>query len=269
MMKATRALLRAGTDAHYENAVYYDHAYRSRRHDVAFYVDRAVESGGPVLELGAGTGRVTLAIARRGVPVVGVDRMATMLGRARDRASRLPARARQLVTFERGDVMRLRLGRRFPLVIAPFNVLMHLYTRADVEHALATVRAHLSKNGLFVFDVLVPWARALARDPTRWYKSRPITDPSTGTRYRYDEAFEYDPVAQVQLVTMRFEAIGSSRERFVMPLAHRQFFPAELEALLHYNGFEIDARYGDFDRAPLDGESESQIVLARPRSRKR
>ncbi|MEM9074804.1 MAG: class I SAM-dependent methyltransferase, partial [Myxococcota bacterium] len=77
--------LRAGTDAHYEDGQYYDQVYRRRRKDVRFYADLAEARGGPVLELGCGTGRVTRAIADRGMDVVGVDRMEPMLRRARER----------------------------------------------------------------------------------------------------------------------------------------------------------------------------------------
>jgi hypothetical protein len=159
----------------------------------------------------------------------------------------------------------MRLRRRFPLVIAPFNVLMHLYTRRDLERGLASCRIHLAPRGRLAFDVLMPDLRALIRDPDRYYRGRPIRDPSSRRRYAYSEAFEYDVVQQTQMVTSAFRSLDDPRDTFVRPLAHRQFFPAELEALLHYNGFAIEARYGDFARGPLDAWSESQVIVARAR----
>jgi SAM-dependent methyltransferase len=150
-------------------------------------------------------------------------------------------------------------------VISPFNVFMHLYERRDVERALATCRAHLAPRGRLVFDVLLPDLRALARDPDRFYKGRPILDATTRRRYAYSEAFEYDAIAQTQMVTSAFRDLEDPRQTFVRPLAHRQFFPAELEALLHYNGFAIEARYGDFLRGPLEAWSESQVIVAKLR----
>lgn len=260
---ATDALAR-GTDAHYEDAEYYDRAYKRRREDVRFYVQYAAERGGPVLELGVGTGRVAAELAREGLEVVGVDRMETMLERARTRIAALPRAARHRVSLVRGDLARLALGRRFPLVISPFNVLMHLYSRRDWERALGTVRAHLRPSGRFVFDVLLPYPPALARSPARLYRGRPVT--LGGRAQRYGESFHYDPVTQVQTIQMVFEdAVDRRRPPVIVPLAHRQLFPAELEALLHYNGLELVDRWGDFSRGPLDQYSESQVIVAKLR----
>lgn len=267
MSRHTDAFLRAGTEAHYRNARYYDHFYRRRKEDVRFYGDLAEEHGGAVLELGAGTGRVTLEIARRGVDVIGVDRMPAMLERAGERMAREPKRVQAHATFREGDLLALRLRRKFPLVISPFNVFMHLYTREEVEQALATVRRHLAPEGRFVFDVLMPDARDLCLNPEKVYKGGTVTDPTDGRKYRYGENFRYDPVRQVQLITMAFQSVDDADDLEMVPLTHRQFFPLELEALLHYNGFAIEHRWGDFDRGRLTGASESQIIVARRRKK--
>jgi len=256
-----------GAHAHYEDAVYYDLAYRRRRHDVRFYVEMAEELGGPVLELGVGTGRVALALARAGIDVVGVDPSRAMLERAAEKLADLP-RARQAhLKLRRGDARSVRLKRRFPLVTSPFNVFMHLYTQRDLERALATVRMHLAPRGRFVFDVLTPDLRAMVRRPGRLLKGPPVTHPHTGRRFHYMEAFEYDSVRQVQMVSMIFQDMENMADMKIVPLSQRQFFPQELEALLHHAGFVIEARYGDFSRGALDDESESQVIVARLRGR--
>lgn len=261
--------LRFGTEAHYLDAKLYDHAYARRKHDVRFYVSIANEIGGPILELGAGSGRVTIALAREGHEVVAVDRMPSMLDRLRERLERQPRAVRERVTIVRGDLLKVRLRRRFRLVISPFNVFMHLYSRQQVEAALATCRAHLEpRRGRLVFDVLMPDFRAFVRDPSRQYRSRPIADPSGGKKWEYSEQFQFDPATQVQMVTSVLRSPDDPGDLRVLPLAHRQFFPAELEALLHYNGFEMVERWGDFDRSPLSLEGESQIIVARVAKRK-
>jgi SAM-dependent methyltransferase len=242
-----------GAVAHYEDAAYYDHTYKRRRDDVKFYVSLAKR--GPVLELGAGTGRVALEIARRGVEVVAVEPVKAMRERGKANSHGLP------IAWRAGDIRRVRLRRKFPLVIAPFNVFMHLYTRSDLERALATVHAHLAPRGVFVFDVLTPDLRAMVRDPGRLYRG-----PSfklDGKRYDYFEAFDYDALRQVQLVSMVFQSLDELSDLRSLPLSQRQFFPEELALLLHYNGFEIVHRYGDFTAGPLTADSESQIVIAR------
>jgi len=254
-----------GSEAHYEDGRYYDQAYRRRRHDVRFYTRLAVESGGPVLELGAGTGRVALAIAKAGIEVVGIEPMAPMLEQARERLARLPRATRDRVELRQDDLTRLRLRRKFPLVIAPFNVWMHLYTREEIERGFATVRHHLEPGGRFVFDVLLPDPASLARDPSKRYRGGEIPHPRDGVRYRYSEYFSYDPVAQVETVAMDFEHPETDAQSFCTPLTHRQFFPAELEALLHYNGFELESHTGDFEGKPITAATESQVLIAKAR----
>jgi SAM-dependent methyltransferase len=242
-----------GAVAHYEDAAYYDHTYKRRRDDVNFYVSLAKR--GPVLELGAGTGRVANAIAATGVEVVAVEPVQAMRSQGQAKSRGLP------IAWRAGDIRRVRLRRKFPLVIAPFNVFMHLYTRRDLERALATVHAHLAPRGLFVFDVLTPDLRAMVRDPGRLYRG-----PSfklDGKRYDYFEAFDYDAVRQVQLVSMVFQSLDELSDLRSLPLSQRQFFPEELAMLLHYNGFEVVRRYGDFTGGVLTEDSESQIVIAR------
>jgi SAM-dependent methyltransferase len=254
-----------GSEAHYEDGRYYDQAYRRRRQDVRFYTDLAIESGGPVLELGVGTGRVALAIAKAGVDVVGIDPMSPMLEQAHQRLERLPRAARDRVELRQGEIGRLRLRRKFPLVIAPFNVWMHLYTRQQIERGFATVRHHLEADGRFAFDVMLPDPISLARVPSKRYSGGEVPHPRDGARYRYSEYFSYEPLSQVTTVIMDFEHPHAKEQSFCTPLTQRQFFPAELEALLYYNGFDLQSHTGDFDGGPITSAAESQVLIARLR----
>jgi len=241
--------LAAGTSAHYEDPAYYAKAYARRRDDVAFYVSIAQRRRGPVLEYGCGNGRISLALARAGTEVTGIDLSPTMLADLRGRLANEPADVRARVRVVAGDMTKKRLSRRFPLVICPFNALLHLYTRVDVERFLARVTEHLEPDGRFVFDVSVPDAEELSRDPQKLHRTRPFVYPGVG-RVKYGERFDYDPLRQVLFVSMEFEPLDPGHEPFVTPLAHRQFYPRELEALLHYNGFTIERLIGDFDGKP-------------------
>jgi SAM-dependent methyltransferase len=254
-----------GAEAHYEDGRYYDQAYRRRRHDVRYYVERALQSGGPVLELGAGTGRVALAIAEAGIDVVAVEPMAPMLERARERLVRLAAATRARVELREGSVETLRLRRRFPLVIAPFNVWMHLYTREEIERAFASVRHHMTPRGRFVFDVLLPDPITMARDGSKGYRGGHVPHPRTGEKYVYREYFSYDPATQIETTVMDFEHPTRKSASFCTPLTQRQFFPAELEALLHYNGFVVESHTGDFEGSAITSATESQVVVAKLR----
>ncbi len=254
-----------GSEAHYSDGRYYDQAYRRRRHDVRFYTDLAIESGGPVLELGVGTGRVAFSIAAADIEIVGVEPIASMLKRADERRRGLPRTARDRIELRRGDLRKLRLRRRFPLVIAPFNVWNHLYTRSDIERGFQTVRHHLRRTGRFAFDVLLPDPRSLGRDPAKRYRGGRVSHPRDGLRYRYSEYFSYDPASQVETIMMDFEHPTEPHRSFCTPLTQRQFFPAELEALLHYNGFVVESHRGDFDGEQIGRATESQVIIARMR----
>jgi SAM-dependent methyltransferase len=248
----------------YARPRYYDHAFRAHRRDIAHYVELALRARGPVLELGAGTGRITLPLLRAGVSVTAVDRSPAMLARARERADRLTSTERGRLELVEGDLCELRLRRKFALVLATFNLLMHMYTRRDVERALRRIHAHLTPRGRFACDVLMPDLGVLRRDSARFYRCRPIFDPSDGHRYAYAEQFAYDPSSQVQTVSMHFQRLDKPDVLRMTPLVLRFFFPQELLALLHYNGFEVLRHEGDFAGDPLAADSESQVIVARP-----
>ncbi len=252
MRKGVDHELRIGSSAHYEDPAYYAHTYRTRVEDVAYYVARAREAKGPILEYGCGEGRIAIPIAKEGIDVVGVDQSAPML-KALD--GKLVRELRKRIKTRRGDMRTLKLRRKFGLVLCTFNTFLHLYTRDDVEQFLARVREHLTPRGTFIFDVSMPVPADLARDPSRAYVLPKVRLPD-GRRYAYRERFDYDPIRQVLFVAMEFE---SDKEQFVTPLAHRQFFPAELEALLHYNGFAVQKLEGGFQGEPADRHTDSLI----------
>ena len=261
------AALAAGSSEHYEDAALYDHEYKRRRDDVRWYRELAArELGKPgrnktILELGCGSGRTLLPLVRDGFAVVGVDASATMLARCEARLARVGGASAQLV---RADFRALALGRRFPLVICPFNAFMHLYTRDDVERFLAVVRAHLAPGGLFAFDVLNPDLAWLSRDPTRrWARTR-FRHPRTGKITYYSTSLSYDAALQIAFMRIYYEPGAGGRTRMVR-LTHRQFFPLELDALLHYNGFAVEAHEGGFDGGALVPESEEQVLRCRSR----
>lgn len=254
---------RSGGRTLYGDARWYDQTYRQYKPDVDFYVKLAKRSGGPVLELGVGTGRIALALADAGIDVVGVDISAAMLARANERVAKKPRRIRERIELREGDMRALRLGRRFPLVIAPFNALQHLYDDEDLESALASCRRHLAPDGRFAFDVLMPDPRALVREPTRFYKCKPTVHPRDGRRYAYAEAFHYDHARQIQTVTMRFTDLEDPERVFFRTLTQRQLFPRELAMILRYNDFEILSHHGGFRGEAIDEFTESQVVIAR------
>jgi SAM-dependent methyltransferase len=251
----------AGALAHYSDPAYYTKTYGNRRHDVDYYVRVARRSRGPVLEYGVGNGRVALAVAGAGIEVFGVDLSRSMLDDLEQKLAKLPPKVRARVQVQHGDMRALRLKRRFPLVIAPFNTVLHLYERSDFEAFFGHVREHLEPEGRFVFDFSVPQPDDLCRDPERWFGAPRIRHPTSGELVRYDERFDYDPFRQLLLVTTRFSP--ERGKAWTIPLSHRQLFPREVEALLHYNGFKDIEFSADFSDQPADRHTDSAVVSCR------
>jgi SAM-dependent methyltransferase len=248
----------AGALAFYEDAAYYTKTYARRSDDVAFYLRLARAIGGPVLEYGIGNGRIALPIARSGIDVVGVELSKPMLRSLERRLEGEPAAVRRRIRAVHGDMREVDLRRRFPLIIAPFNAILHLYRRIELEQFLSRVKRHLLPEGRFVFDYSTPQAADLCRDPRRRYAAPRLRHPTTGELVRYSERFEYDPLRQLLLVRVEFRP--SRGAAWTVPLTHRQFFPRELAALLHYNGFSDCVWTADFRDLPPDAGADSMVV---------
>jgi SAM-dependent methyltransferase len=263
-------LLDRGTRDHYLDAALYDHEYRRRRDDVLFYRDlaeRVAEQHGAkldILELGCGTGRLAVPLVRDGHRVWGVDLNETMLRGCQRRAGRLARARRQDLKLLLADMQLLALGRRFDLVFAAFNTLQHVYTARQMLHLLRRVHAHLTPDGLFVFDVLLPDLEWLCRDSERRWARQRFRHPESGELWVYSTNHDYDAISQVAHIRLYYDDPEEKRPTQVVHLAHRQFFPQELLLLLEQSGFRLRASYGDFKRGPLHSYCESQVYVAHP-----
>ncbi|NVB78148.1 MAG: methyltransferase domain-containing protein [Kofleriaceae bacterium] len=261
-------LVDAGSREHYADASLYDYEYRRRRADVAFYRELArsrLGSSGRILELGAGSGRVTIPLARAGFEVVAVDTSAAMLGKLRARVAALPSAVAKRITVHEGDLRAFSVDIKkrgaFPLAIAVFNVLEHLYTRVEVDACLRRVADHLAPGGAFAFDVQLPDLAWLIRDPQkRWARTR-FTDPTTKRQMFYSTNHDYDPIGQIALIRLYYEPVDGKGPTKIVKLSQRKFFPAELEALVSHAGLRVTERFGDFAGRPLDGTAESQVLV--------
>lgn len=252
-------------------ARYYDGDYEAAgyEHDVAFYVERAGASGGPVLEMGCGTGRVLLEIARAGIDVVGVDVSGEMLARLQERLAVEPATVRRRVRTLRGDVRSVRVEGEFALVTAPFRVVQHLVERRDQRAWLQTVARHLRRDppGELVFDVFQPDYGMIAESPLVSVDIE-REEPGAGRTVRRVSHAEHHP--EDQTFQVGFDWLVQDRrgeevvETSVTTLA-RWFTRPELECLLELEGFEVLDFWGDFDGSPFGAGAEDQVVRARLR----
>ena len=209
--------------------------------DVAFYLEEARRSGGPVLELGVGTGRIAVPIAADGIRVIGVDSSRGML----DVCARRAALAGVELDLRIGDLREPPVREHVPLVICPFRSLLHLRTDEDRRRGLEAVRRLLVPGGRFVFDVFAPGADDIEATQDRWLEREP----------GIFERAVWDPDERTLTLTVR----GKGRET-TMALAWLS--PEEWWSLLEAAGFEVEACYGWFDRRPYAG-GEDTIWIAR------
>jgi SAM-dependent methyltransferase len=276
----TRAALHQGSVEMYEDAELYDHEFSRRRHDVAWYRQLAADMTSvhkralSIVELASGTGRLLLPLVRDGHQLIGIDRSAQMLSRCQARLRALGKKAVGRALLLQADFRELPLhvekNDRFRLIVCPFNGLQHLYHREDLERFLAEVRRLLHPDGIFAFDVLNPDLAWLSRSPTRRWSRTRFKHPRTGEKLIYSTNHDYDPATQIQWIRIFYEPdpatpkAQASAPRTIH-LSQKLYFPAELTALLHYNGFRLWYRAGGFDGQPLSPVSVEQVICARVR----
>lgn len=250
----------------FEDAALYDWEYRRRRDDVRFYGTLAAERGGPILDLGCGTGRLMLPLLRAGHVVVGIDRAPAMLTRAAARLARLAPRGRRRALLLRADLRHLPVGRRFQLAVSAFHTIQHLATDAELRRFFAGVARALRPGGWFAFDTFAPNAQFLRRAGVggrRWARSH-FRHPATRRRTEYSESYRLD--GRLLTTTFHYRSIaphgGGGRDRRV-GLIHRLIDPREIERLLAGTGLTLIATWGGFDGRPLDDATEQHVYLAR------
>lgn len=234
---------------HYREVSLYETAFKNRREDVDCYLRLADGISGPILEYGAGAGRVTLPLARAGHDVWALDASAPMLRRLKSHLAKAPRDVRERITCIRADMRRYATAQKFELILATFNVVAHLATYKDFGMFLKQARKHLAPGGRLVFDVPIPHADEVEADPEELFPAPRFKHPDTGEWIRQTERFAYDPSTQMLLVESQFRAEGD-RDTLTVPLVLRQWFPKEVEAILGYEGFSSVETLADYSENP-------------------
>jgi len=229
--------------------------------DVPFWIDLAKEFGPSVLELACGTGRVTIPVFESGVAVDGFDFSESMLSLARRHAEEKSLK----IKFLQGDLRSLPFKDQYDLMYLPTATVSHLLTRPDVEAFLAGARRGLRSSGMLALDMHNPMriflkSWPLGPDPPE----RSFTHHGSGETIRIRTTHEYFTDTQIFIARNHYTfADGSTREGDIVL---HLYFPAEMQNLLHYNGFDVWRAYGDYTRKEFGSESERYVILARPRS---
>ncbi len=253
-------------DQYAEEAEFYDHTvpYRNRQ-DIGFYGEMADKAGGPVLELGCGTGRVLLPIARHGIEITGLDASPAMLRVCREKLANEPGAVQERVTLHEGDMSCFDFGRAFHLVTIPFRAFQHLTKLHQQLDCLASVRNALAPNGKFILDLFNP---SLERLVDEKYRTEGEAEPEfvmpDGRKVvRTSRTVECDLHTQVLSVELIHNIItpDGGAERNVEPLTIRYFFRYEVEHLLARAGFAVEALYADYDKSPHGSVYPGELIF--------
>ena len=262
---------RAGQAGYEFIADLYDHVvpYRERP-DVPFFVGAAKDSGGPVLELGCGTGRILIPTARAGIKIVGLDLSESMLQVCRARLSEEAADVQSHVQLLEGDMRRFDLSRTFKLITTPFRSFQHLITVEDQRACLACVHRHLDKDGRFILDIFNPSLEALTSDNLgEEITGEPeFTTPDGRRVIRRHKIVERDRFNQIQHVELIYDVThpDGREERLVHSFPMRYLFRFEAEHLLARCGFEIEQVYADFDKKPYGSTDPGELIFVAKRA---
>ena len=250
------------------SAEHYDADYRARGHvdDIPLYVELAQASGGPVLEMGCGTGRITIPIARAGVPIHGIDMSDNMLRQLRQSLSHEPQAVQDLVRVQQGDIRAALVARDVPLVIAPFRVAQHLLSRDDQKTWLRNVKRHLRRGGELVFDVFNPDFARMTGTRSHIDVERPLPGGRVLRRYAEFEARFETQLLDIRLTWMIEDESGQRIYERKADFQMRWYLRAELENLLELEGFEVVDYWGGFRHEAFGAGSTEQVVRARAKA---
>lgn len=243
-------------------APYYDWENRQTvgRRDIAFWQRMAAPVDGPILELGCGTGRVAIPLARSGSRVIGIDRSASMLARAGQRVKR--AKLGATLQLIRGDIRHLPFpDRTFPLVMAPYGILQSLLDEALLKATLNDVRRVLTRGGIFGLELvadLPAWDEYADRVTLRGARG------PHGKPIRLIETVKQDRRRHITRFQQTFvEGRGRSATRKTFSLAFRTVSVPEMVTRLEQAGLEVAALLGDYQGGAWDLRADVWIILAR------
>jgi ubiquinone/menaquinone biosynthesis C-methylase UbiE len=232
------------------------------RRDVPFWRGLAKQAGGRVLELGCGTGRISMPLGRAGVRLVGIDRSEAMLARARHRVKH--ARLDKRLQLIRGDIRQLPFVSPgpFALVFAPYGILQSLLRERDLKATLAAVHRVLEPDGTFGLELvadLLSWEEYRKRVSLTGWRRR-----AGGSRVTLVETVRQDRAHKLTIFDQEFtERRGARRRTRRFSLTFRTLTVPQMARRLERAGFEVTASLGDYRGGPWDERADVWVLLAK------
>lgn len=207
-----------------------------------------------ILELCCGTGRLTIPITKDGYNISGVDYTASMLERAKEKASQAGLK----INFIEADIRTLNLQEKFDLIFLPFNSIHHLYKNEDLFEVLKVVRNHLKEKGLFLLDCFNPNIRYIVEKEK---EQQVIAEYTTNDRRKVliEQSMHYENATQINRIKWHY--FIDNEFHSIQNMDMRLFFPQELDSYFNQTGFNIIHKFGDFTGEVFNNDSEKQIYI--------
>jgi SAM-dependent methyltransferase len=248
-------------------ARFFDGDYADYTDDLPLVEAYAQRTGGPLLELGCGTGRLLVPLASAGYTVTGIDLSPAMLRIARAKAE--AAGVAQLVTLAQGNYIDAPLAGPYRFAFVMMNTFLHLTTQADQLSALRHWRDNLAPGGLLLIDIFNADVAQLASLDGRLEWDKSWIDAQTGCTIMKFLTRTVDLAEQVIHVNLIYDEIAANAQvrRTVASFDHRYLWRFEAELLLDKAGFALEGIYGDHSLGPFAADSDTMILVARRRGR--
>lgn len=250
----------------YRDPVLYDLEYEGLNEDIPYYTEIARSHAGPVLELGCGTGRISLALAAAGVHVEGLDASADMLRGLQTKLDRAEPAIRERVQYGLGDFTQLKGPARYELILLPFNAIHHCQSHRDVLRMFDGFRQALKPGGELAMDMYLPDPTLYKRKKGERFEERTFVDPRHGDHHLLTswESGWYDDLQQVHHVQYIYRHPDQTEE--IVHLRLRMYYPAEIRGLIDLAGWDITYEARDFRGRPVEPGSLKWVIRLRPRS---
>jgi len=225
--------------------------------DFEMYKIFAERYGNEILEIGIGTGRLAIELAKNGNNVTGIDCSQEMLNVGQKKAKENNLN----IKFIRSDMRSFDIGNKYDLIIIPVNTITHLLTLNDIESFFGCVKKHLKENGRFVIDFLNPIMEHLPKEFGEEFSFNTYKLPENGATIEVYAKSKYHREKQITEFKLSYRINNQEVHNEILEM--RMFFPQELDGYVRFNGFEIEEKYGSYDLSEFNSTSSKQIIVAK------
>lgn len=249
-------------DVYAEFSQFYDLYVGDWLEDLPFYLQYAKQATGPILEIGAGSGRLTIPLARAGREVTALDSSSSMLAKLESRLKTESKHIQDRISLVCTKAQMMELPKQYELIIVPFYTFNYFLTAEEQTAVLQRLLSHLSQTGRLLVDVFVPHTR-IKNCPTEPVLRVDTVDPQTACKIRGWNVYRMDTQRQLEFRRHIFEITSpdGSINKKEFATQRRYFFKSELEKLFFNHGFCVEAVFAGYDKQPADDESEQLMFV--------